>query len=68
MPSGDYAAFVEAKAGDGTRPGRIADAAGNTLGAHGGVHRFTVGQRKGLGRGLTGAALRAADRGARAPR
>ena len=49
VPSGHYAAFVEAKAGDGTRPGRIADTAGNTLGAHGGVHRFTVGQRKGLG-------------------
>jgi tRNA-specific 2-thiouridylase len=47
VPSGDYAAFVESKAG--TRPGRIADADGHTLGTHGGVHRFTVGQRKGLG-------------------
>lgn len=49
VPSGDYAAFVESKASSDTRPGRIADADGNTLGSHGGVHRFTVGQRKGLG-------------------
>ena len=49
VPSGDYAAFVESKADGGTRAGRIADAAGNTIGTHDGVHRFTVGQRKGLG-------------------
>ncbi len=49
MPDGDYAAFVESKAGGGMRPGRIADAGGHTLGSHDGVHRFTVGQRKGLG-------------------
>jgi tRNA-specific 2-thiouridylase len=29
--------------------GRFADAQGRDLGAHGGVHRFTVGQRRGLG-------------------
>jgi tRNA-specific 2-thiouridylase len=48
VPSGDYAAFVESKA-ERTRPGTIADAEGRTLGMHAGVHRFTVGQRKGLG-------------------
>ena len=49
VPSGDYAAFVESKAGDQPRQGVIADSAGNAIGTHGGVHRFTVGQRKGLG-------------------
>jgi len=49
VPDGDYAAFVERRAGEAARPGAIVDDAGATLGAHGGVHRFTVGQRKGLG-------------------
>ena len=30
------------------RAGAIVDERGRTLGSHGGVHRFTVGQRKGL--------------------
>jgi tRNA-uridine 2-sulfurtransferase len=49
VPSGDYAAFVERRTPEALRPGRIVDPAGATLGTHGGVHRFTVGQRKGLG-------------------
>ena len=49
VPDGDYAALVERRAPDALRPGRIVDAAGHTLGSHEGVHRFTVGQRKGLG-------------------
>ncbi len=31
------------------RPGAIRDLDGRVVGAHAGVHRFTVGQRKGLG-------------------
>jgi len=31
------------------RPGAIVDRRGNTLGAHGGVAGFTVGQKRGLG-------------------
>jgi tRNA-specific 2-thiouridylase len=31
------------------RPGRIVDHEGRVVGAHEGIHRFTVGQRKGLG-------------------
>jgi tRNA-uridine 2-sulfurtransferase len=31
------------------RPGALIDDAGQQLGEHGGVHRFTVGQRRGLG-------------------
>jgi tRNA-specific 2-thiouridylase len=44
-----HAAFVAERAADRVRPGLIVDAGGATLGAHDGVHRFTVGQRKGLG-------------------
>jgi tRNA-specific 2-thiouridylase len=47
--AGAYAAFVEERAKDRVRPGPIVDAGGRVVGAHEGVHRFTVGQRKGLG-------------------
>src|SRR5262249_31313197 len=33
------------------RPGRVVDDDGRLLGTHDGVHRFTVGQRRGLGLG-----------------
>lgn len=54
VPNGDYAAFIEAWFREqGVDPertrGEIRDSAGNVLGEHAGVHRFTVGQRKGLG-------------------
>ena len=48
VPDGDYAAFVASRSGD-ARGGAIVDDQGRTLGAHEGVHRFTIGQRKGLG-------------------
>jgi tRNA-specific 2-thiouridylase len=47
--AGAYAAFVEARAKGRVRPGPIVDGEGRVLGAHDGVHRFTIGQRKGLG-------------------
>ena len=49
VPDGDYAAFVERKAGNLDTGGAIVSQSGEVLGQHGGVHRFTVGQRKGLG-------------------
>ncbi len=50
VPDGDYAAFVERGAGEAApRPGAIVDVEGREVGRHAGVHRFTVGQRKGLG-------------------
>jgi tRNA-uridine 2-sulfurtransferase len=49
VPSGDYAAFVARNDPEVARAGAIADDSGHVLGQHGGVHRFTVGQRKGLG-------------------
>lgn len=52
VPDGDAAAFVERRADDAgasLRPGAMVDREGRVLGTHGGVHRFTVGQRRGLG-------------------
>jgi len=50
VPRGDYAQVVETirpEARD--RGGEIVDTEGRVLGMHAGVHRFTVGQRHGLG-------------------
>jgi tRNA-specific 2-thiouridylase len=54
VPNGDYAAFIEAyfreQGIDSSKArGEIVTADGHVLGEHSGVHRFTVGQRKGLG-------------------
>jgi tRNA-specific 2-thiouridylase len=48
VPDGDYAAFVATRTPE-ARGGAILDQQGQSLGSHGGVHRFTIGQRKGLG-------------------
>lgn len=48
VPDGDYAAFVEQRA-PALRSGPVADSTGRVLGHHSGVHRYTVGQRRGLG-------------------
>jgi tRNA-specific 2-thiouridylase len=48
VPDGDYAAFVESRAAT-VRTGAVVNQAGQPLATHAGVHRFTVGQRKGLG-------------------
>ncbi|GGE20676.1 tRNA-specific 2-thiouridylase MnmA [Polymorphobacter glacialis] len=45
---GDYAAIVEKLRPELAMPGDIVDQAGRRLGGHNGVHRFTVGQRRGL--------------------
>ena len=49
IPDDDYAAFVTRHAPAEHRDGAIVDEKGRVLGRHSGVHRFTVGQRKGLG-------------------
>jgi tRNA-specific 2-thiouridylase len=51
IPDNDYAAFVTSRAPDAARPGTIVDEDDRVVGSHGGIHRFTVGQRKGLGLG-----------------
>ena len=61
VPDGDYAGFVAAAALRRGRalpgPGAIVDDTGAVIGRHDGVHRFTVGQHRGLGN------LALADRG-----
>ena len=47
IPDGDYASFVSRHTPD--LSGLIVDTDGRVLGRHTGIHRFTVGQRKGLG-------------------
>jgi tRNA-uridine 2-sulfurtransferase len=49
VADGDYAGFVEREAPWASPSGTIVDTKGRTLGTHAGIHRFTVGQRKGLG-------------------
>jgi tRNA-specific 2-thiouridylase len=49
VPDGDYARFVERQATVEDRSGPIVGRGGEALGRHEGIHRFTVGQRRGLG-------------------
>lgn len=52
VPDGDQAAFVSGALADAApAPGAIVDASGAVLGSHEGIHRFTIGQRRGLGLG-----------------
>jgi tRNA-specific 2-thiouridylase len=52
VPDGDYwRAVEEIVAGGMPAEGEIVDREGTVLGRHAGVHRFTVGQRRGLGVG-----------------
>jgi len=49
VTDGDAARFVELRRPGASRPGELVTTAGEVLARHGGVHRFTVGQRRGLG-------------------
>jgi tRNA-uridine 2-sulfurtransferase len=49
IPDHDYRSFVERHLPGASREGLFVDERGHVLGRHDGVHRFTVGQRKGLG-------------------
>ncbi|HZT57812.1 MAG TPA: tRNA 2-thiouridine(34) synthase MnmA [Pyrinomonadaceae bacterium] len=55
VPDGDYAGFIEryleAEGRETERPprGEIVDTSGRVVGEHEGAHRYTVGQRRGLG-------------------
>lgn len=48
VPGGDYRVLLDAY-GIRQKPGNIVNSAGEVLGTHEGVERFTIGQRKGLG-------------------
>lgn len=49
VPDGDYAHFVERRLPVQPQGGVMTTEQGQVVGRHDGVHRFTVGQRKGLG-------------------
>jgi tRNA-uridine 2-sulfurtransferase len=49
IPDDDYRAFVTKRVPEAAREGVFVDEHGRVLGGHAGIHRFTVGQRKGLG-------------------
>jgi tRNA-specific 2-thiouridylase len=49
IPDHDYASFVARHSPSTPKVGAIVGQDGAVLGNHGGIHRFTVGQRKGLG-------------------
>ena len=48
IPEGDYGAWLEAR-GFSTPPGNFVDKSGHILGQHKGIHRYTLGQGRGLG-------------------
>jgi len=49
IPGDDYVAFLEGSGSLGCRPGEIVHRDGTVIGKHQGTHRYTIGQRKGLG-------------------
>jgi len=49
IPDGNHAAFIRRRLPEAVQGGPILDEDGHTVGRHEGVHRFTVGQRRGLG-------------------
>ena len=49
VPDNDYASLVERKRPETARQGEILDRQGNVIGQHEGHHRFTIGQRRGVG-------------------
>jgi tRNA-uridine 2-sulfurtransferase len=48
VPDDDYVRFITERAPQLARPGPVVDTAGNILGQHEGVFRYTIGQRRGL--------------------
>jgi tRNA-specific 2-thiouridylase len=49
VPEADGGAFLESRAPHLVREGQVVDSEGTVLGTHRGTHRFTIGQRRGLG-------------------
>jgi tRNA-specific 2-thiouridylase len=64
VPSGSYAGIVEKFRPDALEAGEIADEAGNVVGRHDGIARYTVGQAKRLG-GLQDKVVTRIDAGTR---
>ena len=48
VPDGDYAGLVSRLRPEAEAPGEIVDMTGEVIGHHGGISRYTVGQRRGI--------------------
>ncbi|WP_321415304.1 tRNA 2-thiouridine(34) synthase MnmA [uncultured Desulfobacter sp.] len=48
LPDKNHWAFINAKTKIFPKPGPVVDSQGKTVGSHQGLHKFTVGQRKGI--------------------
>ena len=57
VPNGNYASVIERLRPGAAEPGNIVDLDGNILGQHGGIIRYTIGQRRGIGVGGMGEPL-----------
>ncbi len=44
----NFSNFIIRKTGINPTPGKVVDTSGKTVGAHGGLHTFTIGQRRGI--------------------
>ncbi len=49
IPDNRYPEFIEKWTGKIPEPGKITDSSGRILGDHKGIHRYTIGQRRGMG-------------------
>lgn len=49
IPDNNYVAFLESRPGLSFSMGEILDSKGKILGKHNGIHRYTIGQRRGMG-------------------
>lgn len=49
IPGDDYIRFLHSSGGIAAMPGDIVHVSGKKVGEHSGIHRYTIGQRKGLG-------------------
>ena len=49
VPDGDHGSWIDVRSLDTRGPGDIVNARGEKIGTHRGIHRYTVGQRRGVG-------------------
>lgn len=49
VPDNDYPRYIQQRTGFRPPPGDIVTKSGDVIGRHNGIHRYTIGQRRGLG-------------------
>jgi tRNA-specific 2-thiouridylase len=48
IPENDHISFLESRSPESISKGKVIDSKGRVLGEHDGIHRFTIGQRRGV--------------------